>query len=82
MEFQRVVAVGGLVKEVKVGDLVHFNPIRYAVMKHKEGGMKDGIITDNPVVDYNVPTVVVNGETCMLVYDSDIDYVVECDEAG
>ena len=33
-------------KDIKVGDLVSINPSRFAVKKHKEGSLKDGIITD------------------------------------
>ena len=52
-EYQKVLAVGSTVRDIKVGDLVLINPIRYAVKKHREGSLKDGVITDNPVVSYN-----------------------------
>ena len=49
-EYQTVVAVGPMVKGIEVGDTVFINPKRYAVKKHKEGTLKDGIITDNKSV--------------------------------
>ena len=49
-EYQRVVAVGPQVRGIEVGDIVFINPKRYAVMKHEEGELKDGVIKDNPVV--------------------------------
>ena len=52
-EYQTVVAVGPMVRGIEVGDIVFINPRRYAVKKHREGTLKDGIITDNPVVGYN-----------------------------
>ena len=49
-EYQRVISVGDSVRNIKEGDLVCINPIRYAIKKHQEGSLKDGIITDNPVI--------------------------------
>ena len=77
MEFQKVIAVGAAVKCMKEGDLVCIDPKRYAVMKHQDGSMKDGVITDNPIVGYNFNMVNINGETYLYLYDSDVRYVVE-----
>ena len=49
-ENQKVIAVGSIVRDIKVGDMVSINPIRYAVKKHQEGSLKDGVICDNPVI--------------------------------
>lgn len=76
-EYQRVLSVGSTVRDIKEGDLVLINPTRYAVRKHNAGTLKDGIITDNPVTSYNFNTVEVGGEMCILLYDQDIDYVIE-----
>lgn len=76
-EYQRVVAVGSMVKDIKVGDLVLINPKNYRVLKHEKGSMKDGVITDNPIVGYNIPTVEINGEQFMYLDDRDIEYVIE-----
>lgn len=56
-EYQKVVAVGPHVKGIEVGDTVFINPKRYAVMEHKEGGLQDGVIKDNPVVGYKFEIV-------------------------
>ena len=53
-EYQKVIAKGPMVKNIEVGDLVMVNPKRYGKMLHKEGSLKDGVITDNPVVSYNL----------------------------
>ena len=79
-EYQTVVAAGPMVHGIEVGDTVMIDPTRYAVMKHKEGSLKDGVITDNPVVGYNFNTVYINGEQHLLLYDSDIRYVFEGEE--
>lgn len=76
-EYQRVLSVGSTVRDIKEGDLVLINPTRYAVRKHNAGTLKDGIITDNPVTSYNFNLVEVEGEMCILLYDQDIDYVIE-----
>lgn len=76
-EFQRVIAAGPFVKGVKEGDLVLIDPTRYAVKKHREGSLKDGVIGDNPVVKYVFNTIEVDGEQRMLITDQDIVFVVE-----
>ena len=76
-EYQKVVAVGDTVRCVKEGDIVCIDPTRYAVRKHQEGSMKNGIITDNPVTRYNFEMVVLDGKEHILLYDSDISYIIE-----
>lgn len=76
-EYQTVIAVGPTVKCVKPGDLVVINPARYQIMKHKEGSLKDGVITDNPVMGYNFPILVVDDKPCLYLYDSDVDFVIK-----
>lgn len=76
-EYQKVVAVGSLIKEIKVGDMVLINPKNYRILKHEKGSLKDGVVTDNPVVGYNIPTVEINGECFMHLNDNDIEYVIE-----
>lgn len=80
-EYQTVIAVGDTVRNVQVGDLVHINPMRYSRMRHDEGSLKNGVVTDNPVVDYDLPVLELDGKRCLLLYDQDIDYVVTGYEA-
>ena len=79
-EYQEVIAVGSTVRDIKVGDKVMINPIRYAKKKHQEGSLKDGIVTDNPIVKYEFNVIKVNGENCLLLYDQDIMYIFEGEE--
>ena len=76
-DYQTVVAVGQNSAGIKEGDVVVINPKRYAVMKHKEGSLQDGVITDNPVIGYNFPVIEVNGVDHMLLDTQDIEYVIE-----
>ena len=76
-EYQRVLAIGDSVRGIKVGDLVSVNPTRFAVKKHKDGSLKDGIITDNPVITYNFDIVEMGDKQCLLLQDRDIDFIIE-----
>lgn len=76
-EYQRVLAVGSSVRDIKVGDLVCVNPTRFAIKKHQEGSLKDGIITDNPIITYNFDVVEMDGKQCLLLQDRDIDFIIE-----
>lgn len=76
-EYQTVLAVGSTVRGVKVGDIVLINPIRYAVKKHQAGTLKDGVITDNPTVAYNIPTIELDGIECLKIQDADIEAIIE-----
>lgn len=76
-EYQRVIAVGTSVRDIKVGDLVCIDPTRYAVKKHQEGSLKDGIVTDNPVTTYNFDIIELDGKECLLLQDRDISFIIE-----
>lgn len=76
-EYQRVVAVGSTVKVCKPGDIIMINPTRYAVMKHQEGSLKDGVVGDNPVVAYNIPVINLDGKDHLLIYDTDIQFIMD-----
>lgn len=76
-EYQTVLAIGSSVRDIKVGDLVCVNPTRFAVKKHQAGSLKDGIVTDNPIITYNFDVVEMNEKQCLLLQDRDIDFVIE-----
>ena len=76
-EYQKVLAVGSSVRDIKVGDIVCVNPARFAVRKHQAGSLKDGIVTDNPVTTYNFDVVEIDGKQCLLLQDRDIDFIIE-----
>lgn len=76
-EIQEVIAVGTTVRDIKVGDLVLINPTRYGVRKHQEGSLKDGIISDNPIIKYNFNTIEIDGINYLKIYDQDVDMIIE-----
>lgn len=76
-EYQRVLAIGSSVRDIKVGDLVCVNPTRFAVKQHQAGTLRDGVVTDNPVVKYNFDVIEMDGKQCLLLQDRDIDFIIE-----
>lgn len=76
-EYQKVVCVGPMVRNIKEGDLVMVNPKRYARMKHQEGSLKDGIVSDNPVISYNFNVIKLDNIDYLLLTDQDIDFIIE-----
>lgn len=76
-EYQKVIAIGSSVRDIKVGDMVCINPSRYAVKKFEDGSMHDGVISQNPVLSYKFPIIEIDGEECLLLQDRDIDFVIE-----
>ena len=75
-EYQRVVAVGEFVKNIKVGDLVCIDPKDYAVRKYRENSIKNDIM-HNEVTGYNFNMVELDGVPHLMLKDKDITFVVE-----
>lgn len=76
-EYQRVVAIGNMVTNIKIGDLVCINPSRYAVRKQVPT-MKDEMsehYTYN-TISYNFNILEINGSECLLIDQQDIDFIV------
>jgi hypothetical protein len=76
-EYQRVVAVGSNVRDIKVGDLVCINPKRFAIPKHNEGSLKNGVVSDNMTIQYNFDIIEIDDNQCLLLQDRDIDFIIE-----
>lgn len=79
-EYQKVVAVGPMVRDVKVGDLVKINPMDYAVYDdYKPGdGMRKKIKKEADIpIGFDIPTIKIDGIEHMFIKESDVEYVVE-----
>lgn len=79
-EFQTVVAVGSMVRDVKVGDVVMINPSRYAIYDdYKPGDAMREKITGKgkKFLGYDFPTVELDGVEHLFLKEDDIVYVVE-----
>lgn len=79
-EYQKVVAVGSTVRDIKIGNTVSINPSRFGIKKHQEGSLKDGVITDNPIIGYNFDIIELDGTPHLLLQDRDINYIIEDSE--
>lgn len=79
-EYQTVIAVGPMVKGIKVGDTVFINPKRYMQTKHEEGSLKGGIIEDNMTIKYKFEIVNIKGVPHLYLLDNDITYIAEVEE--
>lgn len=60
----------------KEGMIIHINPVRYAKMKHNEGSLKNGIIEDNSVIEYNLPIIELGDGFALMLRSNDIDYII------
>lgn len=91
-EYQKVIAVGPYVKDIKEGDIVRINPSRYIQILHKQGRLSDidkKTVTDemHSAVDIPRELLYTKGEDgvetsqwVLILYDSDIMFVAEGEE--
>ena len=75
-EYQKVIAVGTSVRNVKEGDWVCINPDRYAVRQFSEGSVKNDILT-NQVTKYNFNVVNLNDVDYLLLDEADVEFIIE-----
>ena len=78
-EFQKVIALGPMAtKNISVGEMVYINPARYAKRKFKEGTLREDNVQEmNPILGYAFNIININGQDCLKLYDTDIEYVIE-----
>ena len=72
-EYQKVIAVGSMVHNLKEGDLVCIDPTAYGRPVHKEHiDSVKGLSEDTVQMAYYIPTIEVDGKECMFIADRDI----------
>lgn len=77
-EFQKVIAVGPMVRNINVGDIVCVNPARYAVRKYEENSIKNDIKDMmTKVTRYQFNTIELDHKDYLLITDQDVTFVVE-----
>lgn len=84
--YQKVLAVGSAVRDIKVGDMVMINPIAYVRKKYPKESVQNDM-DNNPTLSINIPTVPVtdekgNTQECLLLTDRDIQFVFEGEEVN
>lgn len=79
--WQTVVAVGSVVRDIKVGDKVMINPNDFAVKKYNKNSVQNDL-DNNPVLTYNFPFEIVDDEkgepkNYLYISDRNVKYVFE-----
>lgn len=79
--WQTVVAVGSVVRNIKVGDKVMINPNDFAVKKYNKNSVQNDL-DNNPVITYNFPFETVDDEKgnpkdYLYISDRNVKYVFE-----
>lgn len=79
--WQTVVAVGSVVRDIKVGDKVMINPNNFAVKKYNKNSVQNDL-DNNPVLTYNFPFETVDDEKgepkdYLYISDRNVKYVFE-----
>lgn len=82
--WQKVIAVGPIVRGIKEGDMVMMNLQKYAVKKYDKNSLQNDM-DNNPIISYNLPFETIddeNGEPKDYLYISDdvVRYVFEGEE--
>lgn len=82
--WQKVIAVGSSVRDVKIGDMVMIKPENYAVKKYSKDSIQNDM-DNNPILSYrfnwvNIEDEAGNTKECLLLNDRDIAYAFEGEE--
>ena len=76
-EYQKVLAVGSAVREIKVGDLVMIDPTAYTHKKFGTNTLRDDMGADNPIENIQIPTVTTEDGDVFLINQRDVSFVIE-----
>lgn len=84
--YQKVLAVGQVIRGIEVGDQVMIDPTQYAVMRFEENSLKKDLYK-NQKVGWNLPWVTLDDENgnpreCLLLTERDIKFVFEGEEVN
>ena len=82
--WQKVIAVGTSVRDIKVGDMVMINADHYAIKRYSKDSIQNDL-DNNPSLGYAFNWVTIDDafgepQDCLLLNDRDILYVFEGEE--
>lgn len=85
--YQRVVAVGNMVSDLKEGDIVCINFKRYTFANHKPGSTETTLTGgkvqhDNYQASIEIPSIEIDGTQYLYIQNNDIEYIVTDYEVG
>ncbi len=76
--YQKVLAVGSVVRDIKVGDIIAVKPDRFAKYQEQKSRVKaavDGY--EKVLVGYDFPIIELANANVMLISDADVKFVVD-----
>lgn len=89
--YQKVISVGPVCHDIKEGDIVKINPLYYLdrkLVEQRNSLEKDVLdVTGTRVketysqLDYTFPTITLNGEECLLLFDRDVEFIIKDGDA-
>ena len=74
--YQKVLAIGSSVRDVKVGDTVLLNFGNYIVRKFKENSIKEDMSAQEDEYVYDIPRILIGGKICGKFQDRDVEGVI------
>ena len=74
--YQKVLAVGSSVRDVKVGDTVLLNFSDYIKRKFKENSIKEDMSAQEDEYVYDIPRILIGGKICGKFQDRDVEGVI------
>ena len=74
--YQKVLAVGSSVRDVKAGDTVLLNFSNYIVRKFKENSIKEDMSAQEDEYVYDIPRILIGGKICGKFQDRDVEGVI------
>lgn len=82
--WQKVVAVGSTVRDIKVGEMIMIIPDHFAVKKYNKNSVQNDL-DNNPVLTYNFPFETIDDEKGdpqdhLYISDNDVRYVFNGEE--
>ena len=82
--WQKVIAVGSVVRDIKEGDMVMINANNYAVKRYSKDSVQNDL-DNNPTLSFKFNWVTLedeegNTQECLLLSDRDVLYVFEGEE--
>lgn len=82
--WQKVVAIGSTVRDIKAGDLVMIIPDHFAVKKYNKNSVQNDL-DNNPVLSYHFPFETIDDEKGnpvehLYISDNDVRYVFKGEE--
>lgn len=77
-EFQTVLRVGSVIRDLKIGDVISVNPKRFAIYQEQKSKIRAAVEGyEKVLVGYDFPIIATGFGDVMLITDADVKYIVE-----